>query len=150
MKLKRSLNLLVICSVASILAACNLAPIKPTATHGAANNFPTTAKLMLELTDKCWNKPVRGWAQSDAIYGKAKRVENGLIIIIGRDNTDIPFMPFARIIVNNTSSGEASVVVEEGDVAYGLRYDVNRSVKEWLEGRRTCGDLKSYELPVKG
>ena len=63
-------------------------------------------------------------------------------IVIGRHNFDIPFTPFARIIVRNVSEG-VIIDVEEKEMSLSTPNDVAGNVGSWLSGDTTCQPLES-------
>lgn len=129
-----------------ILQACQLAPIKEAGVYHPDMNGRAAEASLQRLVKQCWSKPVEGLMQSDAIYGVAKKEENQFIITLGRDNSDIPFLPFARIIL--VDKAQPSIIVEQGEVTFGSMYDVNKGVDDWFSSGEKCVPLSEYKISV--
>ena len=123
---------------------CTLAPVQPVATYSPNMGFEEAAASMAALVNKCWTHESNPFKHDD-IYPTFSHQVDALTITIGRDERDIPYMPFARINVMQAGNS-AKIVVEEGDAAYGGAYNVKDSVDRWLNGDQTCRPLKLQKL----
>ena len=127
--------------IAITTTACSLAPIKEVKRHKFNGSYNQAVASMTNLTQKCWtlrSKPFK----HDNINPIVTSDINNHKITIGRDQSDISFFPFANIIVSKKTNGSSEIIVEEGDAAYGTRYDVEGSVSRWLQGNKKCRPLK--------
>ena len=122
------------------LVACVHAPNKETARYTSKYSYEQTVEMVRVLVRKCWTRQARVFG-SDAIYGRSSRGNGNYVVTLGRDNRDISFMPFARIIVHKIM-GNVVVSVEEGDVFLKSKWGVDKSVEEWLKGNHECVNNK--------
>lgn len=142
-------KLIILLITVSLITSCSILPIKEAGRFISPINTENTISSLEKLVLECWTKPLEGFMGSDAIYGKQLRLENGLIVILGRDNHDIPFIPFAHITVKGNKFGNPEIVIQQGGVAYGVFYDVNKGVHDWFHNNQSCRSLGSYSITPK-
>lgn len=118
------------------LYGCAFAPSQETARFNSSFNMQETVHLMDKMIADCWYREGNRWTE-DAIYGVKRKKRDDIIITLGRDNSDIDFMPFARLIISKQQDN-VSVVVEEGDVLWRDKWGMDKSVSAWLKGNDEC------------
>lgn len=125
-----------------MMAGCAPVPIQQVASYDLPDHYEEVAPKIVELVRSCWSDPGGGLLERDAIFPRVEPSPMYLTVTIGRDNHTIPFIPFARIIVERLQDDSARVRVEHGQFLVGRMMDVNRSVREWLGGDESCRDRK--------
>ena len=118
------------------IVSCAFAPKNETAKFESNLDYEKSKQLVVELVNKCWKRP-RTFLGRDAIYGVESREGADYVMTLGYDNMDIPFMPFARIIIRNESE-KTYLIVEEGDVFLRKKWGVDKSLRAWLEDSQEC------------
>jgi len=133
------------------LAGCAGVPIQEVASYDPPERYEEVAPRIQELAHACWSDPGGGLLGRDAIVPRTEASVMYLTVTIGRVNFDIPFVPFARIIVERLEDDAARVRVEHGQFLAGRMMDVDRSVREWLAGDESCRDrqISDYQYWIR-
>jgi hypothetical protein len=122
----------------SLLSACTLAPIKEVASIKSEDPLPVASKFIITQAKKCWVREAN-WTK-DEIKIKTIQNEDSNIIIVGRDNTDIPFQPFMEIRLSPINTG-TEILIKEGSYAYNTYLNLANDLKRWFFGDSTCSKL---------
>ena len=136
-----SLRITFIALFALSSASCGLGRVTKVDEHAYGGSYVEAKATVAELVDKCWTLRSKNILR-DRVFGKIEEKEAEYSITIGRHNFDFPFVPFARIIVRDVS-GDVIIDVEEEELSLGKRYDVAKSVTNWLSGDTACQPLES-------
>lgn len=127
--------------VAVSVTGCTMAPIVEVERHSVSGSYAQAIESMEELVAKCWTLDYVPF-KHDNIYPVSRPGKSMHRITIGRNQIDIPFTPFAHITITEVDGGSANIIIEEGDAAWGARYDVQSSVSRWIAGDRVCRPIK--------
>jgi hypothetical protein len=126
-----------------VLFGCVSAPKGETAKVKSNVSYAESINLLMEVVNKCWVRGVAGPFAGDAILARPGREGNEFSVILGRDNSDIPFMPFAKIVVKTAPDGSVYFSVSEGDVFFTNKWEVDKSIRSWIDGSSECTNKKS-------
>ncbi|GAB2994731.1 hypothetical protein [Psychrosphaera aestuarii] len=118
------------------LTGCVSAPKGETARLNSNLTFEETVTLINEYTQTCWTREAS--MSSDQIRTRQSASNGKVTFVIGRNNTDIPFMPFANIHVLNPENSQVLISIEEGKVTMTDPWEVDRKLSNWLKGNKTC------------
>ncbi|MFV8458450.1 hypothetical protein ACNO5M_25595 [Vibrio owensii] len=120
----------------AFLSGCVSAPNGETSRIQSDLNFDDTVKLVDDFTKACWEREASLF--SDQII--TRKVSDGekAQYILGRDNDDIPFMPFANIYVLKSPDAATDISIEEGSVSMMKSWGVERKLSNWLKGDYSC------------
>ncbi|MDT0629870.1 hypothetical protein, partial [Alteromonas sp. W364] len=121
--------------VSITILGCVSAPSGETSRFSLDSNMNDSISLIDEYTSVCWTIPAS--ISNDDISTRKTREGDKIVFTIGRDNSDIPFMPFARIILL-PSPQPVTVSIEEGSVSMAEPWDVDLKLKKWLAGDKSC------------
>lgn len=126
------MTILIICIASN---SCTLAPKKETARFNTDLSFEETKKVIKSMVETCWTK--ESGFMKDGVYGFESYSDKGYTMSIGRDNIDIPFMPFVNIIINENNNN-TYISLEEGKKLLMKKDNVEKVIKNWLIGIPLC------------
>ena len=124
------------------VTSCGLGRMVKVDEHAYGGSYVEAKATVTEIVDKCWTLRSENTFKRDHVFGIIEEEDMQYSIVIGRHNFDIPFAPFARIIVHNVSEG-VIIDVEEKEMSLSTPNDVAGNVSNWLSGDTTCQPLES-------
>jgi len=127
-------QILIICLIL-LTSACAFAPKKVTAIIDTQLSYRNSVSTLVTLVDSCWIK--EGSWGSDAIRAEISDSDGNFMLTLGRDNTDISFMPFATIEVIDVN-GFGVFSVKEGGTFLAQKWNLEQSINSWLKTPGTC------------
>jgi hypothetical protein len=123
-----------------ILSGCTLTPIKQVATIQSETPLPAVSNYLISQAQKCWVRKAT-WTK-DEIRLETMQNQGSYFIIVGRDNSDIPFKPFMEIKLSTSITG-TEILVKEGSYAYNTYLNLADDVKRWLHSDSSCSELSA-------
>lgn len=119
-----------------ILSGCALSPKKETAKLESSLNYDESQSLLKTFIKECWIKDGK-WG-SDSIRAKTSFTDGNTLITLGRDNSDIPFMPFATIEIKRANN-KILFSISEGKTIMWKNWNVEKSLNAWVTKTGDCG-----------
>lgn len=137
-------NLLIIV-LFCLLNACAYTPITGAGRYDYDSPYEKTVNNLKIYLKRCWEKNdiKHGFILADHyIYIIYKEIKSGTRFSLGRYHDNYGFIAFSNIYVNKFEPNTTQIVVDEGHVRPGLKYEVNASIKEWVSGNLDCPTIK--------